>query len=87
MVSFATLFGLPGARLDDRPVDGVLSAMGTVFAVLSLITAGSGVKPRHDIEAARRLRTRRARRRLRRGFAIHYCGVLWAYSQDGVMRG
>jgi Zn-dependent protease len=60
---------------------GLLVAMGAIFAVLSLITAGSGVKPRHELKPAGRFDRFALAAAFVAVFAIHAFGVLWAHDQ------
>ena len=53
--------------------------MGAIFAMLSLITAGSGVKPRHELKPIRAVERVTLGAAFAAIFAIHFCGVLWAY--------
>ena len=55
--------------------------MGAVFAVLSLITAGSGVKPRHELKPLAGFERVALAAAFAAVFAIHFYGVLWAYSR------
>ena len=59
----------------------LLVGMGTIFAVLSLITTGSGVKPRHELKAIRASERLVLAAAFAAIFAIHFCGVLWAYER------
>jgi Zn-dependent protease len=79
--SFATLsaFLALGRLTGLSPM--LLVAMGTIFAVLSLITAGSGVKPRYELKAIRVTERVVLAAGFAAVFAIHFCGVLWAYDQ------
>ena len=55
-----------------------LVAAGAVFAILSLITAGSGVKPRYDLKPIGLFDRLAVGAALLAVFAIHGFGVLWA---------
>lgn len=81
LISFSTLsaFLLLGSLTGLS--NALLVMMGVVFAVLSLITSGSGVKPRHalkPVSSAERVGLASAFVAV---FAIHFCGVLWAYDR------
>lgn len=75
-------FGLLGALLAVGFAAGFsypfLLAAGAVFAVLSLLTAGSGVKPRHDLKPIGAFERAALALALVAVFAIHGFGVLWA---------
>jgi len=58
----------------------LLVAIGTIFAVLSLITAGSGVKPRYELRPVGAVERAALGAAFAAVFAIHFCGVLWAYA-------
>lgn len=60
---------------------GFLLAAGAVFAILSLLTVGSGVKPRHELEPIRTLDRFVIAGALLAVFTIHGYGVLWAVAQ------
>ncbi|RVD51527.1 site-2 protease family protein, partial [Mesorhizobium sp. M8A.F.Ca.ET.023.02.2.1] len=60
---------------------GFLLAAGAVFSILSLLTVGSGVKPRHELEPIGTLDRFVIAGALLAVFAIHGCGVLWASAQ------
>jgi Zn-dependent protease len=60
---------------------GFLLAAGAVFAILSLLTVGSGVKPRHELEPIRTVDRFVLAGALLAVFAIHGYGVLWAAAQ------
>ena len=81
LVSFATLSAFLALGWMTGLSTGVLSAMGTIFAVLSLITAGSGVKPRHELKPLAGFERAALAAAFAAVFAIHYFGVLWAYSR------
>ena len=53
-------------------------AAAAVFAILSLMTAGSGVKPRHDLKPIKVLDRYAIGAALLATFAIHGYGLLWA---------
>lgn len=57
---------------------GVLVAGGLVFAALSLITAGSGVKLRHELKPIARFERVAITAALLAVFSVHGFGVLWA---------
>ncbi|WP_434723250.1 site-2 protease family protein [Mesorhizobium sp. RIZ17] len=54
---------------------------GAVFAILSLITMGSGVKPRHELKPIRPFDRLAIAGALLAVFAIHGYGMLWASAQ------
>ncbi|KRB22722.1 MULTISPECIES: peptidase M50 [Mesorhizobium] len=60
---------------------GFLLAAGAVFSILSLLTMGSGVKPRHELEPIRTVDRFAIAGALLAVFVIHGCGVLWASAQ------
>ncbi|MBN9222078.1 MAG: site-2 protease family protein [Mesorhizobium sp.] len=60
---------------------GFLLAAGAVFAILSLLTVGSGVKPRHELEPIRTVDRFVIAVALLAVFTIHGYGVLWAAAQ------
>jgi Zn-dependent protease len=80
-VSFVTLsaFLALGSLTGISPE--LLVAMGTIFAILSLLTAGSGVKPRHELKPIRAVERATLGAAFAAIFAIHFCGVLWAYDR------
>ncbi|WP_404927528.1 site-2 protease family protein [Mesorhizobium sp. ORM16] len=57
---------------------GFLLAAGAVFAILSLLTAGSGVRPRHELKPIRTADRFVIAGALLAVFVIHGYGVLWA---------
>jgi len=78
LASFSLLSGLLALGWRAGFSSGFLLAAGAIFAVLSLLTVGSGVKPRHELKpigAVDRLAIAAA---LLAVFAIHGYGVLWA---------
>ncbi|WP_245482365.1 site-2 protease family protein [Mesorhizobium sp. M4A.F.Ca.ET.050.02.1.1] len=60
---------------------GFLLAAGVVFLILSLLTMGSAVKPRHELKPIRTLDRFAMAGALLAVFAIHGYGVLWASAQ------
>ncbi|TPI15985.1 site-2 protease family protein [Mesorhizobium sp. B4-1-3] len=54
---------------------------GAVFAILSLITVGSGVKPRHELKPIKTFDRLAMAGALLAVFAIHGYGMLWASAQ------
>ncbi|TJV38989.1 MAG: site-2 protease family protein [Mesorhizobium sp.] len=60
---------------------GFLIVAGAVFSILSLLTVGSGVKPRHELEPIRTVDRFAIAGALLAVFVIHGCGVLWASGQ------
>lgn len=78
LASFSLLSALLALGWRAGFSSGFLLAAGAIFAVLSLLTVGSGVKPRHELKpigAVDRLAIAAA---LLAVFAIHGYGVLWA---------
>lgn len=59
----------------------LLIVMGAVFAILGLITSGSGVRPRHELKSVSAFERVALAAAFLAVFAIHFCGVLWAYSR------
>ena len=59
---------------------------GAIFAILSLITAGSGVKPRHELKPIRGMERIAIAGALLAVFAIHASGLLWASARLEDMR-
>ncbi|WP_246501783.1 hypothetical protein [Mesorhizobium caraganae] len=57
---------------------GFLLVAGAVFAILSLLTVGSGVKPRHELKPIRTFDRFAMAAALLAVFAIHGYGLLWA---------
>ena len=57
---------------------GFLLVAGAVFAILSLLTMGSGVKPRHELKPIRTFDRFAMAGALLAVFAIHGYGLLWA---------
>ena len=57
---------------------GFLLVAGAVFAILSLLTVGSGVKPRHELKPIRTFDRFAMAGALLAVFAIHGYGLLWA---------
>jgi len=55
-----------------------LLVAGAVFAILSLLTVGSGVKPRHELKPIRTFDRFAMAGALLAVFAIHGYGLLWA---------
>jgi Zn-dependent protease len=60
---------------------GLLASAGAIFAILSLITAGSAVKPRHELKPIGLVDRFAIGAALLAVFAIHAYGVLWAASK------
>ncbi|TKB12464.1 MAG: site-2 protease family protein [Mesorhizobium sp.] len=60
---------------------GFLLIAGAVFSMLSLLTVGSGVKPRHELKPIRAVDRLAMAGALLAVFAIHGYGVLWASAQ------
>jgi Zn-dependent protease len=79
--SFATLSAFLALGRLTGLSPALLVGMGTIFAVLSLITTGSGVKPRHELKAIRADEQLVLAAAFAAVFAIHFCGVLWAYDR------
>ena len=59
----------------------LLVSMGVVFAILSLLTAGGGVKPRHELKPISSFDRLAIGAALLAVFAIHGYGLLWAVSK------
>jgi len=57
---------------------GFLLVAGAIFAILSLLTMGSAVKPRHELKPIRTIDRFAMAGALLAVFAIHGYGVLWA---------
>lgn len=60
---------------------GFLLVAGAVFAILSLLTMGSAVKPRHELKPIRTFDRFAMAGALLAVFTIHGYGVLWAYAR------
>lgn len=56
----------------------LLVSAGAIFAVLSLITAGSGIKPRHELRRLEGLERVAIAGALLAVFSVHASGLLWA---------
>ena len=54
---------------------------GTIVAIMSVMTASSGVKPRHDLKPIGAVDRIAIASALLAVFAIHGYGVLWAAAQ------
>ena len=59
----------------------LLIAIGTVFAVLSLITTGSGVKPRHELKPLVGFERAALAAAFAACFGVHFYGVMWAVAK------
>lgn len=79
--SFLTLSAFLGLGWLAGLTPVLLVGMGTVFAVLSLMMAGSGVKPRHELKPVALVDRMALGAAFAAVFAIHFCGVLWAYAR------
>ena len=78
VMSFLTLSAfLALGRLVGLPID-FLAIAGIVFAILSLITAGSGVKPRYELRPLVRYERAALAAAFAAVFAVHSYGLLWA---------
>jgi Zn-dependent protease len=78
VMSFLTLSAfLALGRLAGLPI-GFLAITGIVFAILSLITAGSGVKPRYELRPLVGFERVALAAAFAAVFAVHSYGVLWA---------
>jgi len=76
--SFLLLLGLLGVgSLAGAPPYALLFA-GAVFAAMSLMTAGNGVKPRHDLKPIGGFDRFAIAAAMLAVMTIHGCGVLWA---------
>lgn len=79
--SFATLLAfLALGHLAGLPLEALV-VIGTVFAVLSLMTAGPGVRPRYELKPAGALERAALGAAFAAVFAIHFVGLLWAYER------
>jgi len=76
--SFVLLLALLGIGRAAGLPDSLLVISGVVFAVLSLITAGTGVKPRHELKPLGGAERGALACALVAVFVIHASGVLWA---------
>jgi Zn-dependent protease len=81
LVSFATLSAFLALGRMTGLSPALLVGIGTIFAILSLLTAGSGVKPRHELKPIRMIERMALGAAFAAIFAIHFCGVLWAYDR------
>ncbi|MDG4886380.1 MAG: site-2 protease family protein [Mesorhizobium sp.] len=81
LASFLLLFALLalGWRAGFSP--SFLLVAGAVFSVLSLLTVGSGVKPRHELKSIHAFDRLAMAGALLAVFSIHGYGVLWASAQ------
>ena len=78
VMSFLTLSAfLALGRLVGLPID-FLAIAGIVFAILSLITAGSGVKPRYELRPLVGHERAALAAAFAAVFAVHSYGLLWA---------
>ena len=78
IMSFLTLSAfLALGRVAGLPT-GFLAITGIVFAILSLITAGSGVKPRYELRPLVGFERVALAAAFAAVFAVHSYGVLWA---------
>ena len=69
----------PSSRFSSwRGFAPLLVSAGAIFAILSLITAGSGAKPRHELKRLEGLERVAIAGALVAVFAIHASGLLWA---------
>lgn len=57
---------------------GALLAAGAIFACLSLLTMGAGVRPRYELKPIRTFDRFAIGAALLAAFVIHGCGILWA---------
>jgi Zn-dependent protease len=80
-MSFATLLAfLALGHLAGLSMQALI-VIGTVFAVLSLITTGSGVKPRHELKPLVGFERVALAAAFTACFAVHFYGVLWAVAR------
>lgn len=78
LVSFLLLSAFLGLGYAAGFPERFLLVAGAVFAILSLITAGSGVKPRYELKPIGLFDRLAVGAALLAVFAIHGLGVLWA---------
>ena len=64
-----------------RTIARFLLVAGAVFSMLSLLTVGSGVKPRHELKPIRAFDRLAMAGALLAVFTIHGYGLLWASAQ------
>lgn len=81
LASFSLLSALLALGWHAGFSSGFLLVAGAVFSVLSLLTVGSGVKPRHELKPIRALDRLVMAAALLAVFAIHGYGLLWASAQ------
>ncbi|MER9326317.1 site-2 protease family protein [Mesorhizobium sp. M0152] len=81
LASFFLLSAFLALGLQAGFSSGFLLAAGAIFSILSLLTMGSGVKPRHELEPIRTADRFAIAGGLLAVFIIHGCGVLWASAQ------
>lgn len=79
--SFTTLSAFLALGRLTGVSSALLVGMGAVFAVLSLMTTGNAVKPRHELKPIRSAERLGLAAAFAAVFAIHFCGVLWAYQR------
>lgn len=87
LASFAMLSAILGLGYAAGFPARLLVAAGAVFAVLSLITAGSAVRPRHELKALGRCERMAIAAALVAVFTVHACGLLWASARLEDWRG
>ncbi len=81
-MSFATLSAfLALGHLAGLSTHLLIAITGTVFAVLSLITTDSGVKPRHELKPLVGFERAALAAAFAAFFAVHFYGVLWAVAR------
>jgi Zn-dependent protease len=80
-VSFATLLAFLALGHFAGLSMQLLIAFGAVFAVLSLITTGSGVKPRHELKPLVGFERAALAAAFAACFAVHFYGVMWAVAK------
>ncbi len=78
LASFSLLSALLGLGWLAGFSQSFLLVAGAVFAILSLMTMGSGVKPRHELKPIRTFDRFAMAGALLAVFAIHGYGLLWA---------
>lgn len=78
LASFSLLSALLALGWRAGFSSGFLLAAGAIFAVLSLLTVGSGVKPRHELKPIGAIDRLAIAAALLAVLAIHGYGVLWA---------
>lgn len=81
LASFLLLGGFLAVASSAGIQPGLLAAAGSVFAVLSLLTAGGAVKPRHELKPIGLFDRFAIGAALLSVFSIHGFGLIWAVSK------